>query len=151
MTDTEEDEKITSKLTNVFDYLLTKSLFLCGTIALICVIILIIFIVIYCIVRKKRRSEMDKDNVSLSMKQTTTSDRHFEFKKLPNSSTLSNDITSNIKDNISLSELRVKNLSLNNSAALSTDSGRKRKKKGSRSNTESSDDKEKNNVTTDDK
>lgn len=132
----ETDTQVSKKIVNVFTVLLNKALLLCGMIALICILILLIFLVIYFILRNKKKQQIAAADVALSMKEKNT-DRHFDFKQLPNSSTYSN------KDAISLSELRVKSKpDLDTSNSLSTDSNKgsekKKRKKGSRTNTESS-------------
>ena len=145
------DETVSQKANDLFDYMLTKSLALCGMIALICVIILLIFIVIYCNIKKKKQRAVQSESTfglsSIMKDKSKPNSRHFEFKKLQNTSSMGNDINSANKENMSLSEIRVKNLKLdaNNSANLTSESGPntsdrgKKKKKGSRNNTEGED------------
>lgn len=142
------NDTVSQKANDLFDYMLTKSILLCGMIALVCVIILLIFIVIYCILKKKKQREAQSDSnyglSSIMKDKTKQNSRHFEFKKLQNTSSMGSEINSANKENMSLSEIRVKNLKLdaNNSSNLTSESATnnsdrsKKKKKGSRNNTE---------------
>ena len=48
------DSSMTHKISELVDYVLSKSLLLFGLIAVICIIILGIFIMIYCIIKKRK-------------------------------------------------------------------------------------------------
>ena len=88
------DETVSQKANDLFDYMLTKSLALCGMIALICVIILLIFIVIYCIIKKKKQRAVQSESTfglsSIMKDKSKPNSRHFEFKKLQNTSSMGN-------------------------------------------------------------
>lgn len=144
------DSSMTHKISELVDYVLSKSLLLFGLIAVICIIILGIFIMIYCIIKKRKQSETHSDpGFGLSMKDKgTPGSRHFEFKKLQNTSSFGGDAASNNKENMSLSEIRIKNLKMENnlSNAVTNESvserGRK-KKKAKKENVENVDGEEK--------
>ena len=96
------DSSMTHKISELVDYVLSKSLLLFGLIAVICIIILGIFIMIYCIIKKRKQSETRSDpGFGLSMKDKgTPGSRHFEFKKLQNTSSFGGDVASNNKKNM---------------------------------------------------
>ena len=90
-----------------------------------------IIIMIYCILKKRKQKETRSDP-GFGLKDKGAP--HFEFKKLQNTSSFGGDVSSNNKENMSLSEIRIKNLKMENknSNAVSNESvserGKKRRK-----------------------
>lgn len=100
----------TNKISEIVDYVLSKSLLLFGLIAVICIIIIGIIIMIYCILKKRKQKETRSDPGFGLRDKGAPGSRHFEFKKLQNTSSFGGDVSSNNKENMSLSEIRIKNL-----------------------------------------
>ena len=55
------DSSTTNKISEIVDYVLSKSLLLFGLIAVICIIIIGIIIIIYCILKKRKQKETRSD------------------------------------------------------------------------------------------
>ena len=102
------DSSMTNKISELVDYVLSKSLLLFGLITVICIIILGIIIMIYCIIKKRKQSETHS-NPGFGLKDKGAGARHFEFKKLQNTSSFGGDVSSSNKENMSLSEIRITN------------------------------------------
>ena len=133
------DSSMTNKISELVDYVLSKSLLLFGLITVICIIILGIIIMIYCIIKKRKQGFGLKDKGAAGA-------RHFEFKKLQNTSSFGGDVSSSNKENMSLSEIRIKNLQMENKNAVSNESVSergKKKKKGKKDNVENVDEEKK--------
>jgi hypothetical protein len=120
------DIEIKSK--ELLSTVLTKSLILVGMIALICVLIFIIGIILYCIIKKFRSNISSPLSVMTLNKIMSQKPKNFEFRKLQNDSSLGNESN---KVNVSLSEIRVKNLQLENNPnnCLELENIKKNKKK----------------------
>lgn len=113
---------IETKSKELLSSVVTKSLILVGMIALICILIFIIGIILYCIIKKFRsNSSSSLEGISINTKP-----KNFEFRKLQNESSLGNEQN---KVNVSLSEIRVKNLQLesNQNNVLEIESNNKKK------------------------
>ena len=139
------DSSMTNKISELVDYVLSKSLLLFGLITVICIIILGIIIMIYCIIKKRKQSETHS-NPGFGLKDKGAGARHFEFKKLQNISSFGGDVSSSNKENMSLSEIRIKNLQMENKNAVSNESVSergKKKKKGKKDNVENVDEEKK--------
>ena len=100
---------------------------------------------IYCILKKRKQKETCSDP-GFGLKDKGAP--HFEFKKLQNTSSFGGDVSSNNKENMSLSEIRIKNLKMEskNSNAVSNESVSergKKKKKGKKDNVENVDEEKK--------
>lgn len=140
------DSSMTNKISELVDYVLSKSLLLFGLITVICIIILGIIIMIYCIIKKRKQSETHS-NPGFGLKDKGAAGaRHFEFKKLQNTSSFGGDVSSSNKESMSLSEIRIKNLQMENKNAVSNESVSergKKKKKGKKDNVENVDEEKK--------
>jgi hypothetical protein len=122
-----DDIEIKSK--ELLSTVLTKSLILVGMIALICVLIFIIGIILYCIIKKFRSNISSSPLRAMTLnKIMSQKPKNFEFRKLQNDSSLGNESN---KVNVSLSEIRVKNLQLENNPnnCLELENIKKNKKK----------------------
>ena len=100
---------------------------------------------IYCIIKKRKQSETHS-NPGFGLKDKGAGARHFEFKKLQNTSSFGGDVSSSNKENMSLSEIRIKNLQMENKNAVSNESVSergKKKKKGKKDNVENVDEEKK--------
>lgn len=110
--ETISNSSTTNKISEIVDYVLSKSLLLFGLIAVICIIIIGIIIMIYCILKKRKQKETRSDPGFGLRDKGAPGSRHFEFKKLQNTSSFGGDVSSNNKENMSLSEIRIKNLKM---------------------------------------
>ena len=110
--ETISNSSTTNKISEIVDYALSKSLLLFGLIAIICIIIIGIIIMIYCILKKRKQKETRSDPGFGLRDKGAPGSRHFEFKKLQNTSSFGGDVSSNNKENMSLSEIRIKNLKM---------------------------------------
>ena len=99
---------------------------------------------IYCIIKKQSETH---SNPGFGLKDKGAAGaRHFEFKKLQNTSSFGGDVSSSNKENMSLSEIRIKNLQMENKNAVSNESVSergKKKKKGKKDNVENVDEEKK--------
>lgn len=143
-TTTETIEETPKNSVNSFGLFMSKTFMILGVFAMITIIILLIIAILYCYAKYKKASKGSNDVSSLSFpKVTPESGKHYDFKKIQNTSSVTNDGSSVNKGNMSLSELRVQNLKLetgslntNGESATSDEkrkSGRKGKKKSARS------------------
>ena len=110
-----------------------KSILICGILSMIIIIILVISIIIYCICKNRRESKNAKNhNIFIEEKQQKKNNTSPEkFKPVSNSSTIGSD---NVRQNMSMSEIKEKNLkheihNIIHSSNVNTDSERKKKKK----------------------
>ena len=120
------------------NYQLQKTILIFGMISISLIIIFLILIIIYCICKNRRESVNEKNHNILIEEQAiknninqNNNNPQNKFKKIPNSSTIGSD---NIRQNMSLSEIKEKNLkdeihNIIHSANPNNESERKKKKK----------------------